>query len=338
MRIFLSLTCAALLTGGCKDKNAGNDDISKPVDTVVSAKPSAQPAKIAIEVTTARCIDGTFVIPTDAVPVPSAFASTLGSASSGDTFGDGIGLGTIGGFGGLGLSGTSGMGLRMGPSVPRGMTLKGQTLTVDGLARDDAEKTICAALPVLSPCVDLAAAPDKEVDGTIGIAWSVGADGHGVAKFVGGTLDDPKVQACIVDAASKITFSAPEAKTATITYALHGHRGPKPKSVKMIETGTTIVGRLPPEVIKRIVRANFPRFRACYEQGLKTDATLKGTVVTKILIDTTGDVASASTATGTMGNAAVEACVLGVFKTLAFPEPEGGKVSVTYPIDFENDR
>ncbi|GAC1394015.1 MAG: hypothetical protein NVSMB47_02370 [Polyangiales bacterium] len=113
--------------------------------------------------------------------------------------------------------------------------------------------------------------------------------------------------------------------------------GRKTKNVKMIETGTDIQGRLPPEVVKRIIRANFPRFRACYEQGLKKDPGLKGTVGVRFIIDTTGAVESASGAGGSLAAGAVSGCVLGVYRTLSFPEPEGGKVMVTYPIDFEND-
>ena len=113
--------------------------------------------------------------------------------------------------------------------------------------------------------------------------------------------------------------------------------GRKTKVVKMIETGTDIQGRLPPEVVKRIIRANFPRFRACYEQGLKKDPGLKGTVSVRFIIDTTGAVESASGAGGSMTDGQVSGCVLSVYRTLSFPEPEGGKVMVTYPIDFQND-
>jgi hypothetical protein len=114
-------------------------------------------------------------------------------------------------------------------------------------------------------------------------------------------------------------------------------QGRKPKTVKMIEAGTDIQGRLPPDVIKRIVRANYPRFRACYESGLKRDPGLKGTVSVMFIIDTSGAVESASSAGGTLTDGTVTSCVVGVYRTLSFPEPEGGKVRVTYPIDFQND-
>ncbi len=118
---------------------------------------------------------------------------------------------------------------------------------------------------------------------------------------------------------------------------LHKTEVKKTKVVKMIETGVTTQGKLPPEVIRRIIRANFPRFRACYEAGLKKDETLTGTVSTSFVITTAGNVENVTLGKGTIKDPAVEACVKGVFSTLKYPEPEGGKVQVTYPINFTNE-
>lgn len=107
--------------------------------------------------------------------------------------------------------------------------------------------------------------------------------------------------------------------------------------LKVIDQGGDTVGKLPPETIKRVIRANFPRFRACYESGLKKDPGLRGSVKVRFIIDTTGAVESASLGGGTMPDANVQSCVLGVYKTLSFPEPESGKVMVNYPIDFDNE-
>ncbi|MBK7397865.1 MAG: AgmX/PglI C-terminal domain-containing protein [Myxococcales bacterium] len=112
----------------------------------------------------------------------------------------------------------------------------------------------------------------------------------------------------------------------------------KTKTVKPPVDGTTdITGRLPQETIKRIVHANFPRFRACYETGLKKDPGLRGTVITRFIIDTTGAVESASQSGGTLEDGNVKSCVRNVFAGLSFPEPESGKVMVTYPLSLDNE-
>lgn len=121
-----------------------------------------------------------------------------------------------------------------------------------------------------------------------------------------------------------------------------GGKGKKPmkheiKPLKVFDVDVQATGTLPPETIKRVIRANFPRFRQCYETGLKKDPGLRGTVVARFIIDNTGATETVSLSGGTMGDAGVASCVLGVYRTVSFPAPENGKVMVTYPIDFQND-
>jgi len=93
-------------------------------------------------------------------------------------------------------------------------------------------------------------------------------------------------------------------------------------------------GRLAPEIIQRIVRADFNAMRACYEDGLRHDANLQGRVTVKFVIDRDGTVQMAADGGSTMPDAQVVACVAHAFGTLRFPQPEGGLVTVVYPIQF----
>ncbi len=109
----------------------------------------------------------------------------------------------------------------------------------------------------------------------------------------------------------------------------HQSRGPT------IRQGATQVnGRLPPEVIQRIVRQNFGRFRLCYEGGLRTNPNLQGRVAVKFVIDRSGSVATASDGGSELADKSVVQCVVRGFSNLSFPQPEGGIVTVTYPITF----
>lgn len=106
--------------------------------------------------------------------------------------------------------------------------------------------------------------------------------------------------------------------------------------VKIIERGTDIQGRLPPQPIKTLVRQNFVKFRACYLDGLARDKNLTGLISVTFIIGPTGGIESAKlNATSTLPDNEVRQCVLGVFRQLTFPEPEeNGKVLVTYPLEF----
>lgn len=97
---------------------------------------------------------------------------------------------------------------------------------------------------------------------------------------------------------------------------------------------TSVSGRLPPEVIQRIVRQNFGRFRLCYETGLRQSPRLQGRVSVRFVIDRSGAVANASDAGSDLPSPAVIQCVVRSFAGLSFPQPEGGVVTVVYPILF----
>lgn len=107
----------------------------------------------------------------------------------------------------------------------------------------------------------------------------------------------------------------------------HATRGP---SIRPNGT-TTVSGRLPPDVIQRIVRQNYGRFRACYEIGLRSNPNLEGRVTARFVIGSDGAVSNVS-AGGDLPDAQVKSCVASAFYGLSFPTPEGGIVTVSYPI------
>ncbi|MGZ5968341.1 MAG: AgmX/PglI C-terminal domain-containing protein, partial [Polyangiales bacterium] len=84
------------------------------------------------------------------------------------------------------------------------------------------------------------------------------------------------------------------------------------------------------EVVRRIVRANFPSIRACYDAALRKDPALKATVSTRFVIDQTGAVETATSS----GEPMLDGCVQRAFSAMSFPAPENGKALVSYPIDF----
>jgi hypothetical protein len=103
----------------------------------------------------------------------------------------------------------------------------------------------------------------------------------------------------------------------------------------VMRSGTiTIGGRLPAEVIQRIVRQNFGRFRLCYENALRSNPNLQGRVEIRFVIGRDGAVTSASNGSSDLPNASVVQCVSKAYYSLSFPPPENGIVTVVYPIMF----
>jgi hypothetical protein len=107
------------------------------------------------------------------------------------------------------------------------------------------------------------------------------------------------------------------------------------RTVSMRQGTAQVNGRLPPEVIQRIVRQNFGRFRLCYENGLRSDENLQGRVTIAFTIGPDGSVSSAADGGSDLPNQCVISCIARGFRNLSFPQPEGGGVVlVGYPILF----
>jgi hypothetical protein len=96
-----------------------------------------------------------------------------------------------------------------------------------------------------------------------------------------------------------------------------------------------VSGGLPQEVVSRIVRQNFGRFRLCYENGLRSNPSLEGRVTVRFQIGKDGAVSTTSDGGSDMPDANVIGCVQRAFGSMSFPAPEGGSaVMVTFPINF----
>ena len=94
-------------------------------------------------------------------------------------------------------------------------------------------------------------------------------------------------------------------------------------------------GRLPPELIQSIVRTHYDAFRHCYEAGLGRNPRLTGRIAVRFVIARDGHVSRSSIAGNTLTDCRVAACVRDAFRSLSFPPPEGGVVTVVYPIMLE---
>lgn len=97
---------------------------------------------------------------------------------------------------------------------------------------------------------------------------------------------------------------------------------------------TTVSGRLPPQVIQRIVRQNFGRFRMCYEQGLSRNPNLEGRVAVRFVVGRDGAVSNVGNGGSDLPDSQVTSCIMSAFYGLSFPTPEEGIVTVTYPLMF----
>jgi hypothetical protein len=152
-----------------------------------------------------------------------------------------------------------------------------------------------------------------------GIVVSLELPGHATAQMhVKDVVDVP-------GSTMMLTFGPPEPRDPS-------YASPRPK---LRQGRVEVTGDLPPEVVSRIVRQSFGRFRLCYEQGLLHDPMLRGRVAVKIAIAHDGAASSAEDAGSEMPNREVLACVVRSFGSLSFPSPTVGTASVVFPLLFD---
>ncbi len=135
-------------------------------------------------------------------------------------------------------------------------------------------------------------------------------------------------------ASARAAVTAAPAPIATIEFGRlssgNGQARPLLREVSLV-----VAGALPKEVVSRIVRQNFGRYRLCYENGSRLDATLAGHVTVSFTIDKKGEVVNARDASSTLPDAGVVSCVVRNFGYLSFPVPDNGKpVTVLWELEM----
>ena len=151
------------------------------------------------------------------------------------------------------------------------------------------------------------------------------------AALRGPRLRAPAARDDLFDLAPPLPPPAP----ATPTVHLAPARSYTPKPVSLRMGSVQVNGRLPPEIIQRVVRQSWGRFRACYDDGVRRRGpTLAGRVATKFVIGLDGHVSAAVNAESDIADDTMVACVTDIFASLEFSEPAGGVVTVVYPFVF----
>ncbi len=98
---------------------------------------------------------------------------------------------------------------------------------------------------------------------------------------------------------------------------------------------TIMGGGLDRSLIDEVIKRHLSQIRYCYQRQLSQDPTLEGKVVMQFVIAKSGAVSTAFPKPTTLGNAAVEQCIVQRFLRMQFPEPRGGGiVIVRYPFLF----
>ncbi len=95
------------------------------------------------------------------------------------------------------------------------------------------------------------------------------------------------------------------------------------------------------EDIRNIIKSSKPKLKICYDEAVKSDSTLEGTLISKFSINQTGQVDSSDVdlEKSTIKNQAMIECVKKEIKELKFADisPEVAKRDITFPFVFNKE-
>ncbi|MFO0555894.1 MAG: AgmX/PglI C-terminal domain-containing protein [Polyangiaceae bacterium] len=103
----------------------------------------------------------------------------------------------------------------------------------------------------------------------------------------------------------------------------------EPESADPVDPVEVTSGKLPPEVIQRVVRSRFDDFRGCQRRAAGDPS---GTVRVRFVIEEDGSVRDVEDAGSDLADPSVVACVERAFEAMKFPAPTGGTIEVVYPV------
>lgn len=89
------------------------------------------------------------------------------------------------------------------------------------------------------------------------------------------------------------------------------------------------------EVVAPALRERSSAIEACYQRELRRHPGLRGTLRVSLSIEESGAVTDTSIDSSELPSAAVAECIRGIVQALRLPVgPEGGTITVTYPLTF----
>ncbi len=112
-----------------------------------------------------------------------------------------------------------------------------------------------------------------------------------------------------------------------------------PVSQARIRMGkVNVKGDLMPEIVQRILRRHYGRFRACYQSGLSQNPNLQGRITLQLAIAKDGNTATAKSLNSDLPDADVVRCVVSAVRAVRYPKSNSGSVNVvSAPLVFSPD-
>ena len=194
------------------------------------------------------------------------------------------------------------------------------------------EKVAAPSSPPPSPVATSAPKPaargfDRSFDGPSGAAAPAAAE----------PAPAPRLEESKSEAAGRAPLEMDRASNGAGMSGLATSTGPMlgGRTAGTVQIGVAQVqGGLSSDVVTRVVRQSFARFRACYEMGLMRNAALAGRMNVRFVVDQSGEVVAVRDGGSSFADGNLTACVLSVVRSMRFPGAASGLATANVPLTF----
>jgi hypothetical protein len=106
--------------------------------------------------------------------------------------------------------------------------------------------------------------------------------------------------------------------------------------VSRVTKQAKVSGRLSREQVSSVVSKHLQKVQSCYERALVRDNSLSGRIVFDWVVTDSGGVRDVRVRSSTLSDPAVATCIRNEVAGWAFPQPDGGEVTISYPFLFRS--
>jgi len=107
------------------------------------------------------------------------------------------------------------------------------------------------------------------------------------------------------------------------------------RNIRSVAGEPIIMGAIDSALIDAVIKQHMSQIKYCYSRQLTKNPSLGGKLSLKFVIANDGSVSNAQVKSSTLGDEAVDACMVRQFLRMRFPAPKGnGIVVVSYPFHF----
>jgi len=96
-----------------------------------------------------------------------------------------------------------------------------------------------------------------------------------------------------------------------------------------------MTNHIPTEIVMRPVRERLQCYRLCSAEAVRRGRAVRGIVVTQFVIDVDGWVRTSHVRSNDTGDDALGECIAHQFVGLRYPEPDGGRFTIVYPMTVD---